>query len=99
MGSVLAVVVVVVAAKTFRVGRIKTWKIHVTKSVYLAHTQTTHTQAHTATSVHPHRQRHTRLLGYLVLCKCFLCSLTGKWVKVDGALGLSPLYRWNFLFD
>lgn len=46
MGSVLAVVVVVVvAAKTFRVGRIKTWKIHVTKSVYLAHTNNTHPQA------------------------------------------------------
>lgn len=50
MGSVLAVVVVVVvAAKTFRVGRIKTWKIHVTKSVYLAHTQTTHTHRHECT--------------------------------------------------
>lgn len=73
MGSVLAVVILdvdvdvdvdVVAAKTFRVGRIKTWKIHVTKSVYLAHTHT-HTQGRVHTHTHTHTLTDTDTLAYL----------------------------------
>lgn len=64
MGSVLAVVILdvdvdVVAAKTFRVGRIKTWKILVTKSVYLAHT---HKNTHTHRQGRVHTHTHTRTL-------------------------------------